>query len=132
LSDRVIHGVISIMKGFGAQGVALLLLVASSLTHAAETVSQASGAAPAAAEVIELQKALQESRAEAELIQNRNQKLAERRQSLEKRIADLREQLQQEQSTEPTDSSPSAASAPEDVTDQTVTEGGVAVPQPQE
>jgi predicted transcriptional regulator len=123
------------MKGFGAQGIAILLLAATALTLSAETaVSQNSGAAsPTTVEVSELQRALQESRAEAEFIQNRNRKLAERRQSLEKRIADLHEQLlRQEQSMEPVDSSTLKAPGPDEQRGEAVSdEETAAAPQAQ-
>jgi predicted nucleic acid-binding Zn-ribbon protein len=121
------------MKVFGAQGVALLLLIATSLTFSAESaVSQTGGTVPTAAEVTELQKALDKSRAEAELIETRNQRLAERRQSLEKRIADLREQLlQQEQSLQPAASSTPAAPVQEEQEQVLSGEEAAAAPQAQ-
>jgi DNA repair exonuclease SbcCD ATPase subunit len=122
------------MKGFGAQGVALLLLTVSPLALSAENAaSRNGGSASAAVEISELQKALQESRAEAEVIENRNRKLAERRQSLERRIAELREQmLQQEQTMEPVESAIPVASGPDDENERAVSDdGSVAAPQAQ-
>jgi septal ring factor EnvC (AmiA/AmiB activator) len=104
------------MRGFGAQGIALLLLAASAQVFSTEAaVGKSTGAALAAADVSELQQALQKSKAEADLIRTRNQKLEQRRQSLERRIAELREQiLQQEQSMQPASEAVPARSGADD------------------
>jgi uncharacterized protein YlxW (UPF0749 family) len=113
------------MKAFGAQGVALLLLFVSSPAYSAETAaSETAASVQPTADVSELQKALQESRAEADSIRTRNQKLAHRRQSLEKRIADLQEQLlQQEQVEQPAVESTPADAGLEEGEAQEVTQG---------
>lgn len=92
------------MKEFGAQGVALLLMFASTSAFCGNPPPNQPQPAVAGAEVSELQQALASSRAEAAFIRERNKKLAHRQQLLEKRIAEMRERLlQQEQSPEPLD-----------------------------
>jgi chromosome segregation ATPase len=95
------------------------------MAFSAETaVSETAGAVQAKAEASELEKALQQSRAEADSIRIRNQKLAHRRQSLEKRIADLQEQLlQQEQVEQPVDDPAPAAPGLEERQEQEVSDG---------
>jgi TolA-binding protein len=110
------------MKEFGAQGVALLLMFASTSAFCGNPPPNQPQPAAAGAEVSELQEALTSSREEAAFIRERNKKLAHRQQLLEKRIAEMREQLlQQEQSLEPLNNQPPTSDGA--VRGETVSEG---------
>ncbi len=80
------------------RGAALLLLLLSAVAYSQETSRDR---AEAAAEISELQQAIDASRTEADAIRERNRKLEARRQALEKRINALREELlRQSQATQ--------------------------------